>query len=323
MGHILHDLWVAVSEVVHGAAGIPPPVFSKLLWTLAIWLLFVGVRRIVFHVLQKRVQDMARQYIATKTASYALGILAIVAVLRVWLGGMTGMAAYLGILSAGLAIALQDPLSNLAGWVFLVIRKPFVVGDRIQIGEHAGDVIDIRPFQFTIVEIANWVRADQSTGRIIHIPNGWTFRNSIANYSQGFNFIWNEVAVTVTFESDWRKAKGILGEIAEKHNAIRSEQAEREIRKAAQRFLVFYQHLTPIVWTAVVDIGVCLTIRYLCEPRKRRSSETAIWEGILDAFTGETSIDFAYPTTRFYDNAREGKPDAGGAPIGGAGPARE
>src|SRR3989442_7605528 len=84
-------------------------------------------------------------------------------------------------------------LVNLAGWVFIIWRSPFALGDRIQIGQHAGDVIDVRLFQFTLNEIGNWVQADQSTGRIIHIPNGKVLTEVIANYSEGVQYIWHEI----------------------------------------------------------------------------------------------------------------------------------
>ena len=74
--------------------------------------------------------------------------------------------------------------------------------------------------------------------------------------------------------------------------------------------MIYFQHLTPIVWTKVADVGVTLTIRYICEPRRRRSSEGAIWEDILRAFAGADDIDFAYPTMRYYNNVTEGKPEA-------------
>jgi small-conductance mechanosensitive channel len=112
----------------------------------------------------------------------------------------------------------------------------------------------------------------------------------------------------VTFESNWEKAKEILGRIANEHSAVRSEHAAQQIRRAAQRFMIFYQHLTPIVWTSVADIGVCLTIRYLCTPRSRRSSAAKIWEEILRQFAQHDDIDFAYPTTRIFRNNEEGKP---------------
>lgn len=88
-----------------------------------------------------------------------------------WFKGIQSLATFLGLVSAGLAIALKDLVTGLAGWIFIIWRKPFGVGDLIQIGNNSGDVIDIRPFKFIIMETGNWVDADQSTGRITHIPN--------------------------------------------------------------------------------------------------------------------------------------------------------
>jgi len=115
--------------------------------------------------------------------------------------------------------------------------------------------------------------------------------------------------VTVTFESDWKKAKEILGRIAQNHSVVKSEQAAAEVRRAAKKFLIHFEHLTPIVWPDVQASGIQLTIRCLCEPRNRRSSANAIWEEVLQAFGEEPKIDFAYPTQRFYAHATEGKPE--------------
>ena len=282
--------------------------FEKILLTLFVILSLIALRRMIVFLVNRRIEQPDSRYIAIKTVNYLIGLTALLVLLRIWLGGISGLAASLGIISAGLAIALHQPLTNLAGWVFLTVRRPFSVGDRIQIGSHAGDVIDQRLFAFSLVEIGNWVAADQSTGRILHIPNGRVFQETVANYTQGFNFIWNEIPVTVTFESDWVKAKQLLSEIAERHAALTSEDAAREVRKAASTFLIRYEHLTPIVWTSVVDIGVTLTIRYLTNPRRRRSSEHAIWEDVLVAFGQLSDVDFAYPTQRFYNNRSEGKP---------------
>ena len=288
--------------------GISETAFDKLLLSVLLVLTVVLLRRASVYVLERKLGDPARRYIATKTVNYLLGLASILGLLRIWLGGFSGLLASVGIISAGLAIALHAPLTNLAGWVFLTIRRPFVVGDRIQIGDHAGDVIDLRLFAFSLVEIGNWVAADQSTGRILHIPNGQVFQQTVANYTQGFNFIWDEMPITVTFESDWRKAKQMLTEIIRRHNVIESEHAQNEVRRAASKFMIKYEHLTPIVWTSVADIGVTLTIRYLTDPRRRRSTENAIWEDVLEAFWAADDIDFAYPTMRYYDNAGEGKP---------------
>jgi small-conductance mechanosensitive channel len=104
----------------------------------------------------------------------------------------------------------------------------------------------------------------------------------------------------VTFESNWEKAKEILQEIADRQAAQLSQAAAERIRQAARRFMIMYSKLTPMVYTRVEENGVLLTIRYMCDPRRRRSSEHAIWEDILRAFAEQPDVEFAYPTQRFY-----------------------
>src|SRR5207247_10961705 len=142
------------------------------------------------------------------------------------------LAAFCGLVSAGSAMALKDPLAQLAGWASILWRRPFEVGDRIEIATHKGDVIDIRLFQFTLNEIGVWVDADQSTGRIVHIPNQLIFTEPAANDDEGFKYIWNEVPVVVTFESNWTKAKEILTAIAFKHAEHLTADAERDLLAA-------------------------------------------------------------------------------------------
>jgi len=208
--------------------------------------------------------------------------------------------------SAGLAIALQNPLSNLAAWFFIVIRKPYTTGDRIRIDEHVGNIIDITLFQTTILEVGGG-EDGQSTGRIVHLPNGWVFKRSVRNDTQGFDFVWAEIAVTVTFESDWRRAKEMLLEVARGKTPVSKEQAEAQMRKAAQRLAISYGFLTPVVWTKVEASGVSLIVRYPCPPRERRAVTSRIWERILVAYESEENIDFAYPTWRRFDHAAEGR----------------
>jgi small-conductance mechanosensitive channel len=160
------------------------------------------------------------------------------------------------------------------------------------------------------MEIGNWVGSDQSTGRMIHIPNSRVFTEAVANYTASFPFLWNELAVLVTFESDWRKAKGILQGIADEEAMETSREAEQMLGETSRRFLIHYRKLTPVIYTSVQDSGVLLTLRYLSKPRARRGTAQAIWEKILDAFQLEPSIDFAYPTQRVYFNPIEGKAEA-------------
>ncbi len=292
---------------IQGTMGLSPEGQGKLLISVVTILIVLVLRRLILNVLFQKFEDVRIRYRWRKSSAYVAFFLVVLVLGRVWFEGFQPIATYLGLLSAGVAIALKDLLVNLAGWIFVLWRKPFEVGDRIQIGSQSGDVIDIRIFQFTLMEIGNWVDADQSTGRVIHIPNGKVFTEPQANYHKGFHYIWNEVPVLVTFESNWKKAKEILQRIGVDHAEHLSESAERKIKEASRKFMIFYTKLSPAVYTSVKDCGVLLTIRYICEPRRRRDSEEAIWEDILKDFAKCNDIDFAYPTHRFYNNVLEGK----------------
>lgn len=281
---------------------------TELMYSVVIILTLWLLRNLILRLVWQRSEDARIRYSWQKSTNYVAVALGFLMVGSMWFKGFQSTATFLGLISAGIAIALKDVVANLAGWIFIVWRKPFTVGDRIQIASHAGDVIDVRPFQFTLLEIGNWVESDQSTGRIIHIPNGMVITEVLANYSKGFQFIWNEIPVLITFESDWQKAKKILIDIAQHHAASLSKTAEERIKEASKKFMIFYQTLTPTVYTSVKDCGVELTVRYLCEPRQRRGTEQAIWEDVLKAFAQSEEIDFAYPTQRFYHNLMEGKP---------------
>jgi small-conductance mechanosensitive channel len=272
----------------------------KIVDTAAVVVFLWAIRALILRVVWARSDDAAARYGWRKATGYIAVAIGFLALVRVWFIGFQSFATFAGLVSAGLAIALRDLIANLAGWVFLVWRRPFVVGDRIQIGEHRGDVIDIRAFQFSLMEVGNWVDADQSTGRVLHVPNGLVITQPVANYSRGFPYIWNEIPVLITFESDWKRAKEILLEIVSKRPEALSERAEQALREASKKFFIRYPTLTPTVYTAVKESGVLLTLRYLCPPRRRRGTEQSIWEAILEAFSQEPGIDFAYPTTRFY-----------------------
>lgn len=274
----------------------------KSLFTIALLVLF---KFMIQKFILKRISNVKSHYQWRKIVNSFIYILGIVLVGRLWYAGVQSLVTYLGLLSAGIAIALKDPIVNFAGWIYILSRKPFEVSNRIQLGDYAGDVIDISTFQISILEIGNWVEADQSTGRIIHIPNGKIFTHELANYDKGFKYIWNEIRVVVTFESNWQEAKKLLLKIANNKGENITSKMARQIKQAAQKYMIYYKKLTPIVYTDVKDNGVQLTIRHLCETRKRRGYTEAIWEDILIEFAKHEDIDLAYSTMRLYSTDKK------------------
>jgi small-conductance mechanosensitive channel len=269
---------------------------------LVVSVIFVIFVTMVYHYTMKKLHnkmvDMEKYYNFKKRSGNLLATFTILILAMLWVNEFKNLSTFLGLFSAGLAISLKDIISNMAGWLFIIWRKPFIVGDRIQIGTTSGDVVDTRLFHFTVMEIGNWVENDQSTGRIIHVPNNKIITDPLANYGQGFQYIWNEISVLMTFESDWKKAKKILLKIAEKHAEHLSAEAEQKVRMAARKYMIIYNYLTPIVYVSVKDSGIQLTMRYLCEPRKRRTTIDEIWEDILQEFSMYKDLKFAYNTQR-------------------------
>jgi small-conductance mechanosensitive channel len=290
---------------LHDTMGISPDNQTKILYSLLILVVFGIIRFAVLKIVWKLTEDPKTRYTWKRTISFIVGFLVLILIASVWIKAISQFGAFLGLLTAGLAIALKDPLTNIAGWIFILTRKPFALGDRVQIGEHKGDVIDIRLFQFTILEIGNWVNAEQSTGRIIHLPNGTIFTSSQANYTTGFKYIWNEISVLVTFESQWELAKTILTDIINKHAESLSKDAEKKIIEASKKYMIFYRYLTPTVYTSVEESGILLTMRFMCDARKRRATEHLVWEDVLREFARHKNIEFAYPTQRFFTRKDE------------------
>jgi small-conductance mechanosensitive channel len=307
---VIRDVEMGVRGWIEGVTGMGYDSQNNVLFSLLAIILIYGLRRLVLRFVDRRVADPKIVYQWSKSSSYVALLLSVITVGTIWLEGLRSLGTFLGLLSAGMAIALKDVVASMAGWVFILWRRPFQLGDRIQIGDRAGDVVDIRLFQFTLLEIGNWVDADQSTGRIIHVPNLAVFTEPLFNYTAQFEFIWNELPVLITFESDWRKAKEILQGILDSKAGDAVKEAEVAMRTATKKFLIHFRKLTPKVYTSVADSGVTLTLRFICRARERRGRAEELWESILDAFGGADNIDFAYPTTRMYHNPVEGKSEA-------------
>ena len=298
----------SLNEFLQSQFHLNPETQEKLFTTLLIILVMVVVRWAALRYVNKRLLENTRTlYTWRKGIEYSVYIIGGILIGRIWLVGLQSILTYLGILSAGLAIALQDPIVNLVGWMFIVTRRPFSVGDRVEVSKHSGDVIDIRLFSFSLLEIGKRIDAEQSTGRVLHVPNGAVFSEVIANYSQGLPFIWNEIPILVTYESDWEKAKAILTDVINTHAPHVDQKMLKQQQIKEMRFVISYSNTSPAIYTKIESSGVLLTMRYLVRPKQRRGSEQTIHEAILRAFAPHEDIDFAYETQREYIYYQEKK----------------
>ncbi len=268
---------------------------ERLLFALAIALVIFAIVQVIRRLVRRYVDDPERRFRITRMVGRLGTLLAVLLFIGALFETTRNLIAVLTIVGAGLAIALRETLMSVFGWSYIAARAPFKAGDRIEINGIRGDVIDVRLLHTTLMEIGGWVDADQSTGRLVHVPNSMVFLHGVYNYTRGFHYIWNEIALVVTFRSDWQAAHDIMLDLASESAAEVEQEVREEIKEMAQEYLVFYKILTPFVYVRLVENGIRLTLRYLCEARKRRSTEHALTLRILTAFKAHGGIEPAYP----------------------------
>jgi len=287
--------------------GISTELQGRILKSVIALTVLLLIKQVASKVISNRVKDEHVEYRWQKINFYTFYILLLLIVGGTWYSGIQSLATFLGLLTAGLAVAFKDYLINLAGWFYIFWKEPFKVGHRIEIGNVMGDIIDLGALHISLLEVGSFSNSEQPTGRIVFLPNSQVFTNSIANYDISFPYIWHEVDIVVTFESDWEKAKTLIKENLKNNSLVYDEDSLKKFRKESKQFLLPKLALDPIIFTSVADHGVRLSARFVCEPRNRRTVEQKIWEDLLKIFRTDNTIDFAYPTTRFYDNKLEGK----------------
>lgn len=268
-------------EKVEGILAMPGSIVSNIIYSIIALILIMVLRVYTKKIIFKMCDEATKHYKLRKLCNAFYYISYVVVLVVIWQGSSAYMVTFLGVFTAGLTIAIKDVLVNIVSGIYILVAKPFKVGDRIEINNQSGDVIDLGIFEFTLLEVGNRILGEQSTGRILHIPNMMIFNMVVANYEKGFKYIWNENSITLELESNWELAKELFYNIINEHTMMYIEDAKNQIDTAGKEYMICYNNLTPIIYTELKGRGVVLTIRYLCEPRKIRTTEHLIWEDIL------------------------------------------
>jgi small-conductance mechanosensitive channel len=256
-------------------------------------------------LINSKVDDLFQRHQYRKMIYYLAAFASLIFIAIYWIKNVTALGAILGGLGAAIAVALHKPVIKVYAWIIILTKKIYKIGDRIQIGDLIGDVIDITLYYTILLEVGNWFKDEQSTGRIVYAPNDKVFTENVYNYTKGFKYVWHEIPIVVTFESNWEKAKDILTEILKSEDLQVEETARADIRKLTDKHVIQYKNLTPIVWTKIIDFGVELNMRYLADTRKMRTTEHCIAQKVLKEFAKHPDIDFAYPTYRIHQIGEE------------------
>lgn len=268
--------------------------------SIGILLLIVIAERLIRHHLLTRIQNRSRRYAVMK-AFTAFVYLAVI----VWLLGRLfaehpGIITSFAIVGAGLAVALQDVVKDVIGWIVIVQGKRFSLGQRIAIGGITGDVIDIGLLRTTLLEVNTTGSADyERSGKTLYVPNLLVLTQGVLNYNTTSDFIKAEYTVAITYESDWRHAEDILLKILEEETGKFTEQARRQSMQRTQQFYYSHELRGPVVYVDIGASGVILTMRFFVPIGERRLVNARIARRVLEKFAeAESPIEIAYNTSR-------------------------
>jgi small-conductance mechanosensitive channel len=200
---------------------------------------------------------------------------------------------FFGLLGAGLAVALREPLLSVAGRIAIFAGHIYTAGDRIEINKLSGDVIDIGFFYTRMMEIGNWISGDQYSGRIIQFANAQVFGTPVFNYTRNFAYIWDEIKFPITYDSNIKAATQIMESAGADYTRDFLKAAETQLQKMQHYFMVPRLDFEPHVFMKVTDNWVELVLRYLVEPKKRRQASTFLFQEIFRQIHNSTDISIA------------------------------
>ncbi len=277
MKQILRDAlkWVGLVAVtlILWAADLyfPSTYLERSVITLfTISLIYLGLRVVFENITLSRISEIKTKYSFRKGITVVYYLLIAVVVVIVWVQNSQAVLVSFGIIGAGLAIALQDVFRNFAGSIFIISSGLYSVGDRIEIDKKMGDVIDIGLWNTTLMEIQGWVNGDQPSGRITLVPNGLVITTPVFNYTKDFTFIWDEITIPLTYQSDWKEAISVFSAIAEKHTAEMIVDAQRSIEQVGTRYYFIKKSVEPSVYLTTTSSWIEVTVRYVSDVRRRR-----------------------------------------------------
>lgn len=244
------------------------------------------IRFIIVKVYTKFVEDARKRYLFNQKVNLISNLIFAVIIFLILNPYMKNVITIISFVSAALTLALREMITNWFAGLYIKIKKPFKVEDRIEIDSKKGDVINISDLSFEMLEVGERVYGEQSTGIIVHLPNSIVFSKPIKNYNKAFKYIWNEILVEVPLDADIEKTKDVLYKIINKNEIVKRipKKMSDQVDDVSLEYRIYYNKLKPIIYTKVVDSHVELYIRYLVHPKKNRNVENEVWLDILEAY---------------------------------------
>jgi len=251
----------------------------KLVLTLALILALVLVRwvlRALVRLLVRGIENERARFWSRQAVNIGVAFGLLLGMLSIWFDDPARLATGVGLVTAGLAFALQRVITAVAGYLLILRGDTFNVGDRITMGGVRGDVIALGFIKTTIMEMgqppalqgaepAQWVKSRQYTGRVVTVTNDKVFDEPVYNYTHDFPYLWEEVTVPIPYRADRDTASRILLDAAVRHSISPSSMPAEALVSMRRKYFLRDTDLEPRIYWRLTDNWLELTVRFVTE----------------------------------------------------------
>lgn len=267
--------------------GIKTGLDTKILFAIMLTIITLLVIKIIKICLRNILSPLEprKAFSVYQKINIVLTIIDLFIIFIIWNRFLDNIITIISFVSAALTLALRDFVYNFFAGIYIKVKKPFAVEDRIEVDEIKGDVVSINALSFEVLEVGNDLNAGQSTGLIVNIPNSVALTSPLKNYEKNFKYVWSEIMVRSKIGVNIEETKKILLDIVNSNEVVKRipRKMESEIEDISLDYRIYYNKLDPIIYCRVVETHVEFYIRYLVHPKKTRYVEDDIWSKILEA----------------------------------------
>lgn len=249
-------------------------------------IIFGFIKKIGFSIIKRRKSVDGSAFFLNQNFQIFVNIIEIFIFFLIFSDYIKSFMTLISVLSAAITIALREIILNFFLGIYIRVKKPFKVEDRIEIDGVKGDVMNISSLDFEIMELSNKEENGQSTGIVVRFPNSILVSKPVKNISKGFKYIWNELVVRIELNSDLSANKKELYKIINNIDVIKNIPAKmkNQIKDIQTTDRVYFNKYEPIIYTKINKTHIELTLRYLMHPKKSRYIESIIWEKIYQKY---------------------------------------
>ncbi|MCB9225156.1 MAG: mechanosensitive ion channel [Crocinitomicaceae bacterium] len=241
----------------------------------------------------RSIEDDTMRYRAKKVSRIVSYSLILVIGFILFAGYSKNFGLAIGLISAGLAFALQEVVLAIAGWISIYFSKIYSTGDRIELNGVVGDVIDIGVTKTTLMEVGGWIQSDNYNGRIVKISNAFVFKGTVKNYSTDFPFLWDEIRLPIRYGSDIEILQKILEETIDEELIQYADFAKHHWKVMTKKYLIEDASVDPLITFQLNDNWIEFNFRYVVDYKSRLGTKHRLFKSIkakIEQTNGQVSL---------------------------------